>query len=72
MIAQRDLRHCLMGNLWTYRFYWIFFYIAPSFVLSIIKQFSFIVKLVFVEEVEVTQADESDPRDSCCVKEKRS
>ena len=48
------------------------FYIAPSFVMSIINYFSFIVKLVVVEEVEVTQVDESDPQDSCCVKEKRS
>ena len=39
--------------------------------LSIIKQFSFIVKLV-VEEVEVADVDESHPDDSCRVKEKKS
>ena len=37
------------------------FYIASSFVLSIITQFSFIVKLVVVEEVEVAKVDESHP-----------
>ena len=48
------------------------FYIAPSVVLSIIKKFSFIVKLVVVEEVEVAEVDNSDPDNSCCVKEKNS
>ena len=50
----------------------IFIYISPSFVLSIINLFSFMVKLVVVEEAEVAQVDESDPKDSCCVKEKKS
>ena len=70
MIVQRELKQCLLGNLWTLHYYWIFFYIAPSFVLRIIKQFSFIVKLVVVEEVGVAEVDESHPDDSCRVEEK--
>ena len=47
------------------------FYIAPSFILSILKFFSFIVKLVVVKEVEIAEIDESHPDDSCCVEERK-
>ena len=47
------------------------FYIASSFVLSIVTVVYFTVKLVVVEEIEVTEVDESHPDDSCCVKKKK-
>ena len=46
------------------------FYIASPSVLSIIKWFGFVVKLIFVEELEAAEVGESHPDNSCCVKEK--